>query len=310
MRMRCRVYSRWATTPWFVALAAVLAPRAAWAHGGGHIDEELVWDLATAAVLVLAALGYAVGLARLHHRGAATSPRHAAAYFVGLAIVALALLSPIDSVSEVRFSAHMGQHELLVLFAAPLVVVGRPELVLRAALPVRARGLLGASLHMPVMTSMLRIATNRWLAVALHGIVVWLWHIPALFEAALHSETVHVLQHLSFFATAALFWWAMVRGRYGQLGYGIAVVFVFITALHKGLLAMLFTLSGRTIYPTHVERTRAAGHDPLLDQELAGVLMWVPAGVITAAIAIALMVAWLGALERRAQHADRTRRMS
>jgi putative membrane protein len=281
---------------------AILAlPQIASAHGGGQvdIDEELLWDVATAATLLAAAAGYALGFVRMRATGSGVSVLSAVAYAAGLATAAVALLSPLDEISEVHFSAHMGQHELLVLFAAPLVIAGRPELVLRAALPRTSRDVLRGFLHHGSVNKMLRMLSNRWFAIVLHGAVVWLWHIPVLFEAALQSETVHVVQHLSFFATSALFWWAMVRGRYGQLGYGLAVVFVFVTALHKGLLAMLFTIAGRTLYPTHAARTEAAGHDALRDQQLAGVIMWVPAGAITAALALGLFIAWLGALERR-----------
>lgn len=280
--------------------AVVLAwPRRAWAHGGAHVDEELFWDVATTATLVLAAATYLFGLSRIRPARDTSAVARAISYLAGLAVVALALLSPLDAISDVRLSAHMGQHELLILIAAPLVVIGRPELVMRAALPASSRAKLRSFLHRRPMHSLLRVLANRWLAVVLHGVVVWLWHLPLLFEAALHSETIHVVQHLSFFATAALFWWAMARGRYGQFGYGLAVVFVFLTALHKGLLAMLFTVANRTFYPTHVERTEASGHDALHDQGLAGVIMWVPAGIVTAGFALALFVAWLGAIDRR-----------
>jgi putative membrane protein len=282
-------------------LLAMAAP--AGAHGGAaHAlpAGSLAWDVATALMLVAAAGVYLVGWARLRPGAGAPGPGVALAYLAGLGAVAIALLSPIDDWSDVHFSAHMGQHELLVLFAAPLVVAGRPERVLRAGLPGRARRSVAAVLHRPGVAGALRLAGNRWLAAALHGAVVWLWHLPVLFEAALHDETIHAVQHLSFFATAALFWWAMVRGRYGRLGYGVAVVFVFLTCLHKGLLGALFAFAGRAVYPTHAARTEQAGGEALLDQELAGLLMWVPAGALTAALGVALFAAWLGALERRA----------
>jgi putative membrane protein len=283
--------------------ALAFAPRLAAAHAGEphaalSSTSELVWDAATAIVLLSAAVTYLLGLRRL--RGDHTVTRgHAACYLAGLGFVALALLSPIDTYSEIWFSAHMGQHELLVLFAAPLVVVGRPELVLRAGLPGRTRDALRTQLHRPLVTRALRLLTDRWFAVLVHGAVVWIWHVPALFEAALQSETIHAFQHVTFFVTAVLFWWAMVRGRYGKLGYGLATLFVFFTTLHKGLLAVLFTVARHHLYPTHAERTAEAGGDPLVDQSLAGIIMWVPAGVITAALGVALFVAWLGAIEAR-----------
>jgi putative membrane protein len=287
-----------------VSLGLALGAERAWAHDGhAHAApsavEALVWDIATALVLVTATVLYLTGYRRLRAAAGAITRAHAACYLAGLAIAAIALLSPIASYSDIWFSAHMGQHELLVLFSAPLVVVGRPELALRAGLPPRAREAVRAALHRPRTTRVLRLVTDRWFAVALHGIVVWVWHLPVLFEAALRSETIHAIQHVTFFATAVMFWWAMVRGRYGRLGYGIATLFVFFTALHKGLLAVLFTVARGQLYPTHAARTAAAGGDPMVDQSLAGIIMWVPAGVTTAAFGVALFVAWLGAIEAR-----------
>lgn len=281
----------------------MLAPAAAWAHGDAHPttspNPDRGWELATGFVLALAAALYLRGLARMRRDGAALAPARAVAYLAGLGAVALALLSSLDERSDVLFSAHMVQHELLMLAAAPLTVLGRPEVVVRRGLPSGVGEALGAALRRPRIAWAARVLANPWLAVALHGALLWVWHVPTLFEAALRSEAVHAWQHLGFFATAALFWWSMARGRYGRLGYGLAVVFVFVTALHTGLLGALLTVSGRTIYPTHAARSRAIGADALDDQRLAGLLMWIPAGAVTTALALALFVAWMGAIERR-----------
>jgi putative membrane protein len=134
-----------------------------------------------------------------------------------------------------------------------------------------------------------------------------MWHVPALFEAALHDETVHVVQHLGFFLTAALFWWALIHGRYGRAGYGIGVAYVFATAMHTQILGALLTFGNRIWYPTHAARTGAAALD---DQQLAGIVMWIPFGVIFVLIALALFAAWLGEAERRVAFtsAERLRR--
>src|SRR5690606_25921048 len=84
-----------------------------------------------------------------------------------------------------------------------------------------------------------------------HGLVIWIWHVPVFFEAALHNQPLHALQHLMFFWTAALFWWALVHGRYGRLGYGVSVVFVFITAVHQSVLGALLTFAPAAWYSTY-----------------------------------------------------------
>jgi putative membrane protein len=141
----------------------------------------------------------------------------------------------------------------------------------------------------------------------MHAVVVWLWHAPVLFEAALRNEVVHAIQHVSFFATAILFWWAILRGRYGRLGYGLAVAFVFATAMHTSVLGALITVAGRLWYPLYGARAEAWQMDALVDQTLAGLVMWIPAGILLTIAALGLFAAWLGEAERRVATAERGR---
>jgi putative membrane protein len=128
---------------------------------------------------------------------------------------------------------------------------------------------------------------------------VWLWHAPALYEAAVRHEGVHAFQHATFVGTAALFWSGLIYGRYGRAGYGASVFYVFTTLVHTGLLGAVFTLAPSAIYPLYAARTP----DALGDQQIAGLVMWVPAGVVLTLTGLALFAAWLGDAERRARHA-------
>ena len=103
----------------------------------------------------------------------------------------------------------------------------------------------------------------------------------------------------SFFGSAALFWWALVHGRFRRQGYGAAVVWVFTTSLHSGVLGALLTFAPRLWYPIYEERTGRFGLSALEDQQLAGLLMWVPAGFVFLLLGLALFAAWLGESERR-----------
>jgi putative membrane protein len=263
---------------------------------------QRTWDLVLVVLTAVAVGWYGLGVRRLwRHAGVGHGVRvwQVGCYAAGVAFLLLALVSRLDALADVLFSAHMSQHELLMLVAAPLVVLGKPFVAGAWALPDGARervlGWTRAS-HLP---GAWRLATHPLLVLVVHAVVLWVWHVPALFEAALASESVHALQHLMFFVTAALFWWALVEGRYGRVGYGVSVVYVFATALHTGLLGVLATVARGTWYPTHAARTAAAGGDALADQELAGLIMWVPAGVIFTAIGLAHFAAWLGESERR-----------
>jgi putative membrane protein len=233
--------------------------------------------------------------------------RHAAAHVLAVVTVAVALLSPLDRWSDARFSAHMSQHELLMLVAAPLAVLSRPLHVGLWALPASWMGGVTSALGRRGVKAAWRAVSAPLVLLLLHGLVRWVWHAPALFEAALASEPLHALQHLTFFGSAALFWWAIVNGRYGRAGYGVAVLFVFATSAHSGALAALITLAGQAWYPTHAARTLAEGGDPLADQQLAGLLMWVPAAVLLLVVALALFAAWLGEAARRAERASHAR---
>ena len=156
----------------------------------------------------------------------------------------------------------------------------------------------------PAALRVWRFLTAPVVALVLHGLVRWIWHLPAAFEAALADERVHIVQHVTFFASAALFWWSLVHGKYRRAGYGIAVVFVFFTAMHSGLLAALLSLSDTPWYGSHALRTNAWGLDPVEDQQRAGLLMWIPGGVLLTSIGLAFLAAWLGAAGRRVAHSS------
>ena len=141
-------------------------------------------------------------------------------------------------------------------------------------------------------------ATSPLGAWAAHGLAIWLWHVPALYELAVRVEGVHALEHAMFAGTAGLFWSGVVHGRYGRIGYGAAVFYVFTTLVHTGLLGAVFTLAPSPLYPLYAARTP----DPLGDQQIAGLVMWVPAGFVLTATGLALFAAWLGESGRRARH--------
>lgn len=267
------------------------------------LGEKSTWDVTVAAALAASTVLYATGVIRLwRHAGRGHGLRvgHVTAFALGILSLYIALLSPLDTLSDVLFSAHMGQHEILILVSAPLFVIGRPGVAALWALPKGARALATQAAGTGVVRTTWRVATGPIVVLAAHAVALWIWHVPRLFEGALAHEAVHALQHLSFFVTALLFWWALVQGRYGRVGYGAAVLFVFLTGMHSGTLGALITFARTLWYPIYDARTRAAGFDPLEDQQLAGLLMWIPAGVLLMIVGLALFSAWLGEARRRA----------
>jgi cytochrome c oxidase assembly factor CtaG len=134
----------------------------------------------------------------------------------------------------------------------------------------------------------------------IHAVALWTWHIPVLMEAVLHNEFVHAMQHTSFLLSALLFWWALIHGRQSALNYGAAVLYMFTTALHSGLLGALITFANRVWYPAYIDRTAAWGLTALEDQQIGGLIMWVPAGLVYIVAGLALFAGWLSESDKRA----------
>jgi cytochrome c oxidase assembly factor CtaG len=126
-----------------------------------------------------------------------------------------------------------------------------------------------------------------------------------LFQATLESEFVHTLQHLSFLLSALLFWWALIHGRRGLMGYGAAVLYMFTTSIHSGVLGALITFSSSVWYPAYAATTSSWGLTPLEDQQLGGLIMWIPAGLVYIFAGLALFAGWLRESERRALNRER-----
>lgn len=286
-----------------VLLLVLCWTRAASAHDDARGIVEGTssgWDLAALTLLGLGGLLYAIGAAKLRRRNAHVRRTERLAFWFGWTALVVAVAPPMDGAAAIAFSVHMAQHELLMLVGAPLMIVGRPIVPWLWALPDRLRPVAAISLQTRGISRMWNWATLPVFASILHGAVIWLWHAPVLYEAALASEAVHAFQHFTFVGTAVLFWWGLVYGRYGRAAYGASVLFVFVTMVHTGLLGALFALSTSPYYASHEARSAAAGIDAVTDQQLAGLYMWVPSGIVLTAFGLALVVAWLAEADRRA----------
>ena len=293
-----------------MALAGLTAlPATAFAHGG-H-DHRLTastvlqwwsWDPLVVLGLAVSVWLYGRGVWHLWRRagvGQGIRRWEAASFAAGWLALFTALISPLDALGEVLFSAHMVQHEVLILLAAPLLVLGRPLVAWLWALAPARRERVAAAVQARPVAAVWRFITGPLAVFFIHAVALWIWHLPALYQATLENDAVHAVQHLSFFLSAALFWWALIHGRCGRMGYGVAVFYVFATAMHSGVLGALITVAPRLLYPIYGERTAAWGLSALEDQQLAGLLMWVPAGLIFIIAGLALFAAWLGESERR-----------
>lgn len=270
-----------------MTLAVGALPAAAFAHTPDAVAAPSVWtwNLAPWLLLLLAAaaLLYAAGVRRLWQqagRGRGITRAQAVAFAGGWLALVAALVSPLDPLGGRLFSAHMVQHELMMVVAAPLLVVARPLAAWTWALPPAPRRAAGRWFQGRRWQALWTTLTDPLVAWALHGLALWGWHIPAAFDAALASEPLHIAQHASFLGTALFFWWAVLghdpRGRYGP---GHSAAYLFTTMMHTAALGALLSLAPTPWYAPYIPTTAVLGFDPVEDQQLGGLVMWVPAGL-------------------------------
>jgi putative membrane protein len=243
------------------------------------IPGHLTWNLdpVLIAILVAAPILYAVGAQR-------QSPdrQRRFCFYIGWAILAAALVSPLCNLSVALFSARVAQHMLLTLVAAPLIVLGQPGRMLLPMLPKRA------SLHLPQVCGALSIAATAGFAVAL-----WTWHLPGSYDATLRSDVVYWSMHVTTLGTALLLWHALFD-RFG--GLLSALLIGFGTTVQMSLLSALLTSAPRPLFVSHFGTTWPWGLSPLEDQQLGGVIMWTVGGTLFTAIGVLVFGAWLKSL--------------
>jgi putative membrane protein len=284
-----------------VLTALVFAVNAA-AHAGEPLEpHDLLtsqgWVLDPAITIPLAVAAW------LYWRGAApahgTRTWESGCYWAGWLTLFIALVTPLHGMGEVLFSAHMAQHELLMLVAAPLLVLGRPLVPYVWGIPARWRKPVSRPFMSPVIQRLWRVATQPFHSFWIHGVSVWIWHLPLLYQASVRNDAVHALQHATFLLSALLFWWALLRAPRSRQAYGTATLYVFGTALHTSVLGAMLTFAPSVWYPVYEETTYAWGFSALEDQQLGGLIMWVPAGVLYTVAGLLLMGAWLRESEIR-----------
>jgi putative membrane protein len=267
------------------------------------------WNLQPVVIAGLLAAGWAYGrgLQTLWSGGRrrGVTRWQAASFTAGLLVLFVALVSPIHTVSAQLLWVHMVQHVLLVTVAAPLLVLGAPLIPATLALQlpwrrrIRAWGQVG---WIPPTGRLLRRPLAAWL---LHVGALWTWHVPALYDAAARSDGIHALEHATFLGTAILFWWVAIRpDDHRHPAGGAEMLYVFTAGIQSGALGAILTFAGSPLYPAYALTAATWGLTPMQDQQLAGLIMWIPAGLVYTFAAGALFVRWLSSIEREARRAE------
>lgn len=270
---------------WLAHISGPLTPGDVWHHWS--LDPVLFGGLCLMAYL------YFKGRLRLRH----WARWRDGMFWGGMVLLAIALMSPLDALGETLLVAHMAQHLLLFIVVPVLFSLSMPMLPLLWSLPDtwrhrmsrwgRVRRLLSTFMH-PIT------------ACLFYWGMMWLWHMPALYQWALRSEVMHITEHISFFAAGMLFWWAIIHPRSPRLiGYGAGVLLIFLSAMQGVVLGALMTFARYPWYPIYEERVIAWSLTALEDQQLAGLMMWILPGILYVGAAAVLIYHWFRLLDDR-----------
>ena len=285
------------------------------AHGG--IPPGLPWwqawsfDATLLIPVALVAWCYLRGLHRWEHRSRRHPWWRTALFFAGLGVYVLAMESPIDRLGEHHFSMHMIQHELVMTYAIPLMLLGAPTTPLLRGLPAwMRRGVVRPLAGGAATRTAYRFITHPAVTIFVLSAVVWSWHlVPGWWEASLADQRIHDLQHVSFSLASLLFWWNVIDPRplHSRVPYLPRVLYIFGGSLPKHLLAALLTFAPHPFYPTYEAARRVLPIDPATDQQLAGLIMWVPSEAATIIAMAIVFFMWVRVADRRQRCADEER---
>jgi putative membrane protein len=279
----------------FLALAALFVAAPASAHGAREGTLGWTLDPLLTVPLALALLIYLVGWSRLSQR--ASTPVRPGLFLSGWAVLTLSLTSPLHQAGERSFTMHMIEHELIMLVATLLLAASAAGGVLAWGLPRPVRQSLAGGWKSPLQGVWRRL-TEPVTATLVQAAMMWAWHAPALFDRALDSFGWHIAQHACFFLSSLLFWWAMLHPRGRGSGFGVSAACLFATSLIGGALGALMSLSSSPWYSDYAAMGMTGiGLDPVNDQRLAGLIMWIPGGLVHGLAAIVLFYKWLKAAE-------------
>jgi len=258
-----------------------------------------LWILGLAATAPVVVLGpcYLRGLARVlrHPQGRRRHLRRAWAAAAGLLSILVVCAPPVGERLEERLSTHMVQHLVLIMVSAPLLAYAAPGQPLLAGLPAAVRQrMVGLGRRLPV-----GVLLTPHLAWAAHIAALWLWHLPVAYDAAVTSEPLHLVEHACFLSTAWLFWWHLATLTRHRLR-GVAAALYLLAAIPPGAaLGAVLTFPSHPLYPAQARHALEAGTDPLLDQRIGGLVMWIPLDFAYLAVVVWLVVGWLGSMQLR-----------
>jgi putative membrane protein len=254
-------------------------------------------------LILLVALLYAFGAWRLWRRAGwehGLPIWRAACFLGGMLLLGALLAGPMDKLTDRSFAAHMTQHVVLTMAVPPMLLLGEFSVVFLYAIGgTAAHALRRTWQNAIVLRTVWSRTTSPWFAWSFFFLALWIWHAPPFYEAALQNEWLHVLEHTVFFASSLLFWWYVLKpGSDRAARYGAVVLYLFTTLLQESALGALLSFSAKSWYPFYAVAD-PWGLTPLADQQVAGLIMWIPGGLLLGVLMVCYFGAWLHAIEKR-----------
>ena len=299
-----------------VVLALLLVAFPVFAHTNQGITHQ-TWSFEpfVALPLFILFIAYFFGIyhlytLKIYHR--ILNWKHVTTFLIGLWVLVMTLMSPLDTLADLSFSAHMTQHLMLMLVAPPLLVLGRIEIVLLWTFPISIRRLIGKTWNnakqLRTVIDFLKRPITIWIFMSFS---MWFWHIPGPYTWAYNNPNIHILEHLSFFLTSLAFWSLVMQPyRRNKGGHGTALLLLATFAIESSLLGALLAFSGHSYYSVHATvQSRYMLHSfygitPLQDQQLAGLIMWVPASAVQLVALGTIFIDWLADIPKFSRTAN------
>ena len=269
------------------------------AHGGIDAGQPLwqAWNSnpAPTIILLIFAYLYANGLANWDRPSHPVNNWQKFSFYTGLLLMFVALQSPLDPISDHLLSFHQVQHFILRMVAPLLILLGAPLTPMLRGLPTWAlQGIVRPAVRNPRVRRAYDLATNPVFTVGFFMGSLYLWQFPGAFNLALRNDAVHALMHLTMSGSGFLFWWVVIdpKPHRSRLHYGLRVLYLGLIVLPNTVLGAAITFSDNLIYTAYADVSQPFGLDLIIDQQLGGLMLWVPGDMMSIVAAGVVMVMW------------------
>ena len=269
------------------------------AHGGIDSGQSpwTAWNTnpLPTVLLLMAAYLYMNGLSNWERPSHPVNNWQKASFFFGLFLIFIALQSPLDPLADHMLSFHQVQHFLLRMMAPLFVLLGAPLTPMLRGLPAWAlRGIVKPTVKNEQARKAYNLLTNPVFTVGFFLGSLYLWQFPGAFNLALRHDAIHALMHLTMSASGFLFWWVVIdpKPHRSRLHYGLRVLYLGLIILPNTVLGAAITFSGSVIYTAYAEVRQPYDISLMTDQQLGGLMLWVPGDMMSVLAAGVVMIMW------------------